>query len=221
VSDGNDMSGGGVRGAYDAIARHYDREIGDELAAKPLDRALLEALLELAGPGRVADVGCGPGHVTRWIAARHHDVVGVDLSPVMIDVARERAPELSFQVASMLDLPVGDGSWSGIVALYSIIHLTPDQLAAAFRELARTLRTGGWLLVAFHVDSAEFAAGDINHLTSWFGEEVDIDGYYLEPSTVVRDLEAADLVVTSTTIREAIPGAEYPSRRCYLLARRT
>jgi hypothetical protein len=61
----------GVPAAYDAIARAYHDELGDELAGKPLDRALLEAFTEVAGAGTIADVGRGPGHVTRFLAARH------------------------------------------------------------------------------------------------------------------------------------------------------
>ncbi len=70
-----------VRAAYDAIARAYDAQLGDELERKPLDRALLSAIAELAGEGTLADVGCGPGHVTRFLAARHTGVIGIDLSP--------------------------------------------------------------------------------------------------------------------------------------------
>src|SRR5215207_2083897 len=117
----------GVRATYDAVARAYDTQLGDELDGKPLDRALLEALVELAGAGVIADVGCGPGHVTRFLAARHPDVVGIDLSPRMIDIAREHAPALAFTVGSMTRLPAADEAWSGAVALYSIIHLTADE----------------------------------------------------------------------------------------------
>jgi ubiquinone/menaquinone biosynthesis C-methylase UbiE len=159
----------GVRAAYDAVAPEYDRQLGDELDAKPLDRALLATVVELVGTGTVADVGCGPGHVTRFVAERHRDVVGIDLSPRMIAVARERAPDLTFTVGSMLRLPAGDGAWSRVVSLYSIIHMTTEERAAASREFARVIARGGCLLVAFHVDSDEFAVGDVNHLTTWFG----------------------------------------------------
>jgi SAM-dependent methyltransferase len=210
----------GARAAYDAIARAYEAKFGDELDSKPLDRALLEGFVALVGGGALADLGCGPGHVTRFLAARSPQVTGIDLSPGMIQVARERAPELAFVVGSMLRLPAADGVWSGAVALYSIIHLTADERAVACREFARTVRPGGWLLVAFHVDSADFASGEVNHLTSWFGESVDIDGYFLEPAEVVRDIEDAGFEVMSTVMRRAWPDIEFPSRRCYLFAQR-
>ncbi len=142
-----------MRAAYDAVARAYDAQLSDELDNKPLDRALLEAFVELAGAGLIADVGCGPGHETRFLAARHAEVIGVDLSPGMIAVARERAAELAFEVGSLLRLPARDGAWVGAISLYSIIHLTAEERTTAWRELARTVRAGGWVLVAFHVDS--------------------------------------------------------------------
>ena len=210
----------GVQAAYDAVARAYHAQLGDELDGKPLDRALLDAFIELAGAGTIADVGCGPGHVTRFLAARHAEVIGVDLSPGMIGVAREQAPALAFAVGSMLQLPVADGAWSGAVALYSIIHLTVGQRAVACREFARAVRPGGWLLAAFHIDSPDFAAGEVSHLTSWFGEPVELDGFFLEPAEVAGDVEAAGFTVMSTLVRSPWPEIEYPSRRCYVLARR-
>jgi ubiquinone/menaquinone biosynthesis C-methylase UbiE len=210
----------GVQAVYDAVARAYHDQLGGELAGKPLDRAVLQAFTELAGAGTIADVGCGPGHVTRFLARRHAQVIGVDISPGMIGVAREHAPALAFAVGSMLQLPAADGALAGAAALYSIIHLTAGDRPRAWREFARVVRPGGWLLAAFHVDSPDFAAGEVNHLTTWFGQAVELDGYFLEPASVVRDVEAAGFTVCATLIRSPQPGIEYPSRRCYLLAQR-
>lgn len=217
---GERRAGAAVRAAYNAIARAYDAQLGDELERKPLDRALLSAIAELAGEGTLADVGCGPGHVTRFLAARHAGVIGIDLSPGMIAVARQKTPALAFTVGSMLKLPAADGAWAGAIALYSIIHLTAGQRAAACGELARVVRRDGWILIAFHIDSPEFAAGDVNHITNWFGESVDLDGFFLEPAQVVPDIETAGFAVKATVIRQPQPEIEYPSRRCYVLAQR-
>lgn len=210
----------GVRAAYDAVAGAYDAQLSDELDGKPFDRGLLDGFVALAGSGVIADVGCGPGHVTRFLAARHPQVIGIDLSPGMIAIARQRTPDLAYAVGSMLRLPVPDDVCSAAIALYSIIHLTTSERAVACREFARAIRPGGWLLVAFHIDSPEFAPGEVNHIKAWFGEAVELDGFFLDPGDVTRDLEAAGFTVMSTTIRRPWPTGEYLSRRCYLLAQR-
>ena len=209
-----------VRRTYDLIAHDYDREIGDELDHKPLDRALLTALVELVGSGRLADVGCGPGHVTRYLATLHDDVVGLDLSPEMVAIARSHAPGLSFDVASMLALPVADGSWAGAVAMYSVIHLSAAERRTALAELAG-LWPGGHLLLAFHVSGPDLPPGSSNHLSTWFGHDVDVVAHFLEPEAVAADLLAAGFDMVATTLREPVADREYPSRRCYLLARRS
>ena len=210
----------GTRAVYDAVAADYERQFGHELDGKPLDRALLAAFVELVGSGTLADVGCGPGHVTRYLAARHPDVVGVDLSPGMLAVARRRGQEERYLGGSMLALPVRDGALSGVLALYSIIHLDADERARAAREFARVLRPGGRLLVAFHVDSPDFAVGAVNHLTTWFGRPVQLDGHFLAPDAVLADLEAAGFTPTARLDRAPVADVEYPSRRCYLLVQR-
>lgn len=208
-----------ARATYDAIAEAYDQQIGGELAGKPLDRGLLLGFLELAAGGTVADVGCGPGHVARFLAGHGEGVVGVDISPEMLARARRHGGGVRYLTGSMLSLPVREGAWSGAVALYSIIHFTADERRRAFAELARALRQGGWLLVAFHVDSPDFTAGEVNHLTSWFGSPVDLDSCFLAPEQVGRELGGAGFAVTASVLREPAAGLEYPSRRCYLLAR--
>jgi SAM-dependent methyltransferase len=208
-----------VRDTYDTIAAAYDEALRDELAGKPLDRALLAALVELS-TGIVADVGCGPGHVTRYLARHHPAVVGVDLSPAMISIARAASPELRFEVGSMLDLPVADGAWSGLAAFYSIIHFGQSERVRAFREFARALTPGGWALVAFHVSADGQPAGSVHHLSEWFGSAVDVDALFIDPADVSAELTGAGFTIASTTLRAPLPGVEFPSHRCYLLAQR-
>jgi ubiquinone/menaquinone biosynthesis C-methylase UbiE len=209
-----------VQRAYDAVAREYDRQISDELDAKPLDRAWLRAFVDLVGIGTIADVGCGPGHVTRYLATLHNDVVGIDLSPAMITIARERAPQLTFIIESMLTLAAGDEAWVGVVAWYSIIHLEAHERPVAFSEFARVLQQGGRLLIAFHIDSPEFATGQVNHISDWFGQHVRLDGYFLDPDEIASQVTAAGFTLIAKMERLPSPDVEYPSRRSYLLFQR-
>jgi 2-polyprenyl-3-methyl-5-hydroxy-6-metoxy-1,4-benzoquinol methylase len=75
--------------SYDAVANEYVRRISGELQHKPLDRALLERFgTVVRDRGPVCDLGCGPGHVARYLKERGVEVVGYDLAPKMVEAAR-------------------------------------------------------------------------------------------------------------------------------------
>jgi len=211
-----------VRASYDTVAESYAGELSGELAAKPIDRALLAVLVELVGDGILADVGCGPGHVTAYLAAHGAHPVGVDLAPGMVATARQRHPGLDFVVGDLRDLPTGDASWGGALCAYSLIHLDRDDRPRAYAELARAIRPGGWLLASFHTAHLENGTGpgESVHLGQWWGREVDLEFHYLDPAEVSAGLAAVGFELMARTDRAPIPGTEAPTRRCYLLARR-
>jgi ubiquinone/menaquinone biosynthesis C-methylase UbiE len=108
-------------------------------------------LVRAAGGGPVADVGCGPGHVTAELHALGVDAFGIDLSPSMIDVARRDHPGVRFDVGSMTALDLPDASVGGLLAWWSLIHVPDGDVPAVFRQFRRVLRPGGLLAVGFHV----------------------------------------------------------------------
>jgi trans-aconitate methyltransferase len=65
-----------VRAGYDAVAATYAEQVCDELDHKPLERGLLGAFCDMAPDGVIADIGCGPGYITGFLAVRRHGVVG-------------------------------------------------------------------------------------------------------------------------------------------------
>lgn len=96
-----------VRQSYDRVAHEYAERYAEELSHKPLDRALLGLIVtERARGSVVADVGCGPGHVTRHLHDRGAPCVGLDVSPAMIHLARQRNPGIDFIEGSMLGCPL-------------------------------------------------------------------------------------------------------------------
>lgn len=205
---------GSVRRSYDAVAEKYATGFRDELAGKPLDRALLGCLIEQAGKGApIADLGCGPGHVSAWLASHGATAVGVDLSAGMIAVGRREHPEVEFRVGDFLELPATDGEFGAVVAFYSIIHLEPCELRRAFEQIHRVLRPAGLLLAAFHIGS------EVRHLAEWWGHEVDVDFRFFEPQDVAEALQDAGFLVQMRLERTSYP-AEIETRRAYLLARR-
>jgi len=203
-----------VRRSYDAVAEVYAAGFHDELAGKPLDRALLACLAEQAEHGApIADLGCGPGHVAAWLADWGVAAVGIDLSPAMIAVGRREYPKVEFRVGDLLALRAADGEFGAAIAFYSIIHLEPGELPRAFEEIRRVLRPGGLFLVAFHIGA------EVRHLDEWWGHAVDVDFRFFQPPEIAGAIERAGFQIEMRLERVSYPG-EVETRRAYLLARR-
>jgi ubiquinone/menaquinone biosynthesis C-methylase UbiE len=204
-----------VRSSYDAAAQAYAEHLFNELEGKPLDRHLLNRFAEsLAGRGKVADLGCGPGHVARYLHDRGVEVAGVDISPGMIATARRMSPDLPFDVGDMTSLGFDDESLRGLVGFYAIVHFDSRELKPVFDEFHRVLAPEGLVLLAFHVGD------ESRHVDDLWGTRVDLDFHFHSTGEVKQSLEDAGFVVLEVIERAPYPEVEYPSQRCYLLAKR-
>ena len=208
-----------TRTSYDAVATGYAERLGNELAAKPLDRAMLTGFAELvqaAGAGPVADVGCGTGRVIAYLDGLGLPVFGIDLSPGMIEVARRTYPGLRFEVGSMLALDLPDAALGGVLAWYSTIHVPDERLLEAFAEFCRVLAPGGVALLGFQ-------AGDESvHLAEALGHPVALDFRRRQPEQVAQVLGRAGLEVRARLLREPDDDGDFPERQpqAFVLARK-
>ncbi|MFI5762354.1 MULTISPECIES: class I SAM-dependent methyltransferase [unclassified Streptomyces] len=152
--------------AYDGIVELYASLFADRLETQPFARAMITTFAELVrgtGNPRVADAGCGPGHLTALLHEMGLDAFGLDLSPAMVDHARRAHPELSFDEARMESLPVGDAALGGVLAHYSMIHTPPAELPALLAEQARVLVPGGLLMVSLFATDRHEAPVRFDH----------------------------------------------------------
>ncbi len=203
------------RTSYDLVADEYVRRIFEELQHKPLDRQLLDRFAaSVRDVGPACDMGCGPGHVARYLREHGVKVCGVDLSPAMVQRARRLVPGVEFQQGDMTALDAANGAWAGIAAFFSIIHIPRSDVTRALGELRRVLRPGGLLLLAFHIGD------DTVHLDEWWGEKVCLDFFFFRSEEVAGYLRAAGFNIEEIIEREPYPDVEYQSRRSYIFARR-
>lgn len=204
-----------VRAFYDAVAPEYAEQFADELAGKPMDRALLERFAaDVRGAGTVYDLGCGSGgQTTAFLHALGVDVRGMDLSPLAVAEARRRHPHIVFQAGDMLALPLADEAAAGVVAFYAIVHFSPEQLRAALAEMHRVMRPGAPLLLAFHVGD------EVVHVDEMFGHRASVDFRFHLVEDVEAALHGAGFGQVEPVVREPYPDVEHPTRRAYVFAR--
>ncbi|WP_031468239.1 class I SAM-dependent DNA methyltransferase [Sciscionella sediminilitoris] len=204
-----------TRDSYDRAAEDYAEWIAPELAAKPLDRALLTAFAELVRDrGPVADIGCGTGRITAFLHDLGLSVSGIDLSPRMLGVARRSHPELRFTEGSMHTLALPDSALGGILAWYSIIHIPDDLLGAVFTEFHRVLAPDGLLQLAFQEGDGTV------HLETAGRHRVSLDFHRRTARDVAESLRGCGFRVLAETVREPDREGAFTeqSRQVYLLA---
>ncbi|MGH2516439.1 MAG: class I SAM-dependent methyltransferase [Ktedonobacterales bacterium] len=203
-----------LRVTYDTVAADYADAFFTELERKPFDRVLLDRFAELMrGRGNVLDVGCGPGHVGRYLAERDIPVSGFDLSEEMVAIASRLNPRISFTQGTMLALPVADATLASIVSFYAIIHLARAEASLALREFYRILQPDGYLLLAFHGGEGEV------HAENWFGHDVNVTATLFTGDEMANYARAVGFQVVEL-LERAPYEFEHQTRRVYLLVRK-
>jgi SAM-dependent methyltransferase len=212
----SDSITGPIRQSYDQLADEYARRIFDELQHKPFDRELLDRFAAgVADRGQICDMGCGPGHVARYLRDAGANVFGLDLSPRMLDQARRLNPDIPFREGNMLALDLADGTLAGIAAFYAIVNIPQASLPTVFQEMKRVLEPGGLLLLAFHVGA------EAMHEEELWGRPISMDFFLFQPSVISQHIESAGLAIEEISERGPYaPEVEYQSRRAYIFARR-
>jgi SAM-dependent methyltransferase len=197
-----------TRTSYDTVAGSYADFVRDALVGEPYLRAVLALFADLVhatGGGPVADVGCGPGHVTGHLQKLGVEAFGVDLSPAMVDIARRAHPDLRFEVGSMTDLQLADSSVAALLAFWSLIHIPDDVIPTVFAHFRRVLRPGGPLLLGFHV-------GDESQLKThgYGGHPMKVYVHRRRPDQVATWLRDAGFTVNAQMVfgpDQHLPGA--------------
>lgn len=199
---------------YNITADRYAEKFSDELDKKNFERVYIKAFADKVGVGAapLLDVGCGIGHISKYLADFGFRIVGADLSPQMVEKANSLYPGILFEVSDMRAMHFPDESFSGVLSLYSIIHFDYQAIDEVFKEINRVLVNQGRFLLSFHLGNEV-----ITH-KEFLGEAVNIDLHLLEIDKIRSLLVANRFKVIEVVERHPNPEIEYPSKRAYVLA---
>ena len=197
---------------YNKTANNYADKFIDELSKKHLDQILLKSFAaENVHNGKLIDLGCGPGQTTKYLSGRGlTDIIGTDISPEMITVAKSINPQLNFETADILSLKYPDNIFGSAVAFYSIVHFDYDQVKIAFKEIKGVLTGNGQFLFSFHIGD------NIVHLDNFLDHPVNIDFYFFEADRIIDLLKKMGFEIVDIIERHPYGEVEHPSRRAYI-----
>ncbi|WP_449353541.1 class I SAM-dependent methyltransferase, partial [Streptomyces shaanxiensis] len=131
---------------FDALGLTYEKAFARSAA----HLASLDWLLErLVLGSRVLDVGSGTGRPTASaLTDAGHEVLGVDVSPVMVDLAARQVPRATFRLADIRELPLEEGAFDAVCVYFSLLQMSRAEQSRVLGRLARALRPGGSLVLA-------------------------------------------------------------------------
>jgi SAM-dependent methyltransferase len=140
---GEPMREADARTGYRAWSERYD-DPGNLVVA--LEEPAVWSLIDGLPPGRALDAACGTGRHARHLVSLGYEVLGVDLTPEMLERAAANVPGARFEEADVRSIPAGDEEFDLVVCGLALAHL--PELGPPVAELARVLRPGGRLVIS-------------------------------------------------------------------------
>src|SRR5262245_36960171 len=130
--------------AYEQQSVSYDTDAGGGLFAT--DEPIVAECLAGRGPGVALDAACGTGRFAEFLSRRGHRVIGVDISPDMLALARRRVRGGEFCLGGLDQLPLPDDAVDVAICALALVHV--PRLDSVLAEFARVLRPGGDLVIS-------------------------------------------------------------------------
>lgn len=154
-----------VQQGYDQLGSRY-RTHYEEVHRERYSHWLTDLTQRLPSEATILELGCADGIPTALFLHQHFDYLGIDISPVQIELACHNVPNARFEVADMTALTFSEAAFEAVVALYSIIHIPVAEQPALVHAVYQWLRPNGYFMCVV-------GAGE------WTGTEPD----WIEPGT--------------------------------------
>ncbi|GLZ29822.1 methyltransferase [Lentzea sp. NBRC 105346] len=198
---------------FDTLGLEYQRAWSHQPA---LHGTLAWLAATLPSGAQVLDVGCGTGvPVARTLAKAGMKVTGIDVSPVMVDLATSQVPDAVFHKIDVRDHVAADGSYDLVCAVFSLLQMPQAEIVDTLHRFRSWLRPGGHLFLAT-------VAVDAEQVTlPWMGQQIVVSSF--SETRFVEHLTDAGLRVVRRSrpvFTPSFPGAT-PEESLYLVCHRS
>ncbi len=182
-----------MQNSYDYIADRWHANLRGQNYLNRVLAYVDRILVDLPRGSTVLDLGCGTGiPISRYVVQRGFHLVGVDESKKMLEIAQREVPQGEFIHADMVDIEFND-KFAAVVAWDSAFHVKRKHHSALYHKLAKSLETGGRLLLSVGGSNSEDSTSDSlaaeGFTSEMFGHTFFYSGY--EPKVARKLLEAA------------------------------
>jgi ubiquinone/menaquinone biosynthesis C-methylase UbiE len=145
----------GIAEGYAVWSATYDQPVNPLVA---LEQQIVRSLIDAIPRGRALDAACGTGRHTEYLCARGFGTVGVDVTPEMLEIARQKVPSAQFVAGDLTSLDFPDAMFDLAVCALALEHCA--DLLACISELVRVVRPSGAIIIStFHPMSAALGGG--------------------------------------------------------------
>jgi ubiquinone/menaquinone biosynthesis C-methylase UbiE len=177
--------------SYEASASDYAE---NTIALLPKEEA--QKFIEKLPPrGKIIDIGCGPGRDAKLFSDSGFEVIGVDFSPKMVELAKQHAPNCSFHVMDIEKLAFPPETFHGAWANCALLHISKQGIPAVLDKIHALLKPKGSLYLSLkqsHIDESFEADSRYGGLEKFWS--------YYEPDELVTLLSDAKFQIVDLEI---------------------
>lgn len=140
---------------FDSWARTYDKSIKDEIDSlkfyrkydELLDTVFIQAVEGKDNNIKVLEIGVGTGNLAGRFLDRDYNIIGIDQSREMLNVAKEKYPKIKLRLGDFLNIPYENNEFDVIVSTYAFHHLNDEEKGISIKEMLRVLKNNGKIVI--------------------------------------------------------------------------
>jgi ubiquinone/menaquinone biosynthesis C-methylase UbiE len=158
--------------SYNKTAKEYDKNTNNFIQ----ENYKKKFLSKIKSGGLILDIGCGAGRDAKYFTEKGYEVIGIDMSSELLNIAKLNAPKAKFKLMNMKNIEFDSNTFDGIWANASLVHLPQEYLVKVLSSIYKILKPNGYFYVSVKQGEGEMLSSDsrykgVEKFWSYYSEE--------------------------------------------------